>query len=1377
MSFIQNLFTSRDNQTSEVDSQTGNIGNTYVGQQDRLWWNPDVNAFYYSNGNTPGGIPVGGGGGAGNPAAPVNSLQFNNGGVFGGSANLIFTGTVVSVVGNVVAANFLGNGSQLTGLPLTPPGGSNTQVQYNSNNTFAGDPNFTWNAATSTLTVTNINSNTIIGGAGGSNTQVLFNDSGNIAGNSHFTYNKVSGNLTMTGTAYLGNVYPTANNISNIGTPTDRFNDLWLGSGNINLIDDTLNINQQIKASNGNLEITGGNGLVFGQFAMYGNNITIANGASNINIGKVGSTGYVNIERPMAVNAVGGGFPVFIVEQTGTVSIRSYGNIVSNTAALLINGTASGNNQPRNFEGTLIQATAQANTPARMSSDAFGVDGTGQNAYVAWAARVARGSVDAPSQTLAGDTMFRFTSQGWANSGAYIPSVVRYNQMALENFATGAAGTRHNFQATPVGSATIKNIANIDANGVTFSSVAAGGPANIGITFQDGSYQNTAYLPSSVVRSLTAGSGIGLSASTGNITIQNTGVLGVTGTANQINVSNVGNVLTLSLPQNLNTTANIQLNQLTVNDLIILGNVSNTIPTTVNGPIIYVANTATTYAGINNSGLSTGNIANNYYASILYNTSSNTWNMSIGNSTGITSGNIYANNVVANANLHLGNAYNNYDFPNALLQGDVNIDSYAQYVLKNYSQTANASADIVAVNNAGDDGNNYIDMGINSNVYSNVDYAVTGANDGYLYVNGGNLVIGTQTAGKVLNFFTGGTDNLNKIRGTLSDTGLSMVGNVTANNMISTSATIGGTVSATGNITGGNLNIPAGIISASGNIYSLNINTGIVSATGNITGANLRTGGSLSATGNITSGNLLTLGLISSAGNINAANISAGNITSAIISATGNISGPNIIATILSVSAILSVTGNINGGNFLTSGLISTTGNVTANYFLGDGGQLSNIVAVQAAKIANGTSQINIPLANGNANITIGGTSNVVVFTTTGEYVTGLLSVSGNILSSGNVSGSNFLTGGLISSTGNITSAANISGSNFLTNGLVSAGGTVTGTSFLGSVVSVTANVTGGNLLTGALISAGGTITGTSHLGSVVSVTANVIGGNILTGGLISVAGNVTGNYFIGNGSALTSLAGANVTGTVANATYAVSAGTATSATTAATVTTAAQPNITSVGILSSVSVSGNAVVGNISATNHTGTNVSVTGTVTAASTVGGVITGSSASVTGTVTAASTVGGVITGTSTSVTGNTTAGNILTSGLISATGNITGGNISAAGNIYDANGLLRSLPINSQGTAYTLTANDNGNLVSISSGNVTVPASVFLTPFGQAVTVYNNSGTTRYITQGAGVTLRLGGTAATGNRTLAQYGLATIVCVSANTFVVSGVGLS
>lgn len=97
---------------------------------------------------------------------------------------------------------------------------------------------------------------------------------------------------------------------------------------------------------------------------------------------------------------------------------------------------------------------------------------------------------------------------------------------------------------------------------------------------------------------------------------------------------------------------------------------------------------------------------------------------------------------------------------------------------------------------------------------------------------------------------------------------------------------------------------------------------------------------------------------------------------------------------------------------------------------------------------------------------------------------------------------------------------------------------------------------------------------------------------------ILSVPGNVvsTGIYD-GDGGGLSNIAGANVTGTVANATnatiagtatYATSAGSATtatsagSATTAGTVTTAAQPNITSVGTLSSLSVNGNV---NITAT------------------------------------------------------------------------------------------------------------------------------------------------------------------------------------------------
>ena len=1071
MSFIQNLFTSRDNNAN---------GANYVGQQSRIWWNPDTNAFYYSDGNTSGGILI-----------------------TGGST---------------------GNGL---------PGGFANSVQYNAGNSnFGGDSNFTFDASTSTLTITNIVANTLVGGAGGSNTQVQFNNNGNFTGNSNFTYNSSTNAMLMTGTASLGNVFPASNNTSNIGSSTNRFNDIWLGTGNINLTDDTLNTLQQIYAQSGNLVIDGGNGLVFGQFAMYGNNITIANGASNINIGVVGSTGYVNIERPLAVNSVGGGLPAFAVEQNGTVSITSYGNIAANSAALLINATASGNDQPRNFEGTLIQATAQDNTPARMSADAFGVDGTGQNAYASWAARVARGNVNAPSQTQAGDTMFRFTSQGWSNSGAYIGSIIRYNQVALENFATGKAGTRHNFSATPVGTATIKSIANIDGAGITFSNVATGGLANVGITFPDGSYQNTAYLSTSVVRSLTAGAGISLSSNVGNITITNTGVLGIVGTVNQISITgNVGNVVTLGTPQDLAPTSNVQFNNLTVNNLSILGNVSNVLPSIIDGPVVYVANTATTYNAINNSGLSTGNISNNFYASILYQTSSNTWKFNIGNSTGITTGNIYGNSGLFEDSVHVGNAASGgYDFPNALLQGDINIDSYGQYVLRNHAQTANASSDIVAVANNGDDSSYYIDMGINSNVYANVNYLVTGANDGYLYVNGGNLVIGTQTAAKVINFFTGGTNNLNKIRGTISDTGLSMVGNVTANNMISISATIGGTVSAAGNVTGGNL-ISLGQISAAGNMSALNITAAVFSATGNIVGPNVRVTGTLSALGNVVAGNLTTSGIMSSTGNIIAANIAAGNITSAIISATGNITGPNITATILSIAATASITGNLQGGNFLTDGLISTTGNITSNYFLGNGRFLTGLPV--STFIANGTSQVNIPVASSNANITIGATSNVAVFATTGAYITGLVSATSNVVSN-----------------------------NVIATTIVNAA------SYTGGLVSVTGNVTANNGMFTNIVNVA------SHTGSVVSVT-----------------GNVTGNYHIGNGSQLT---GVITTITPSSLSSTVHVAAVTTGNTANIITDATTANTANTLVLrdanGSINVSGWTVGTHLTAINYTAT-------------------------------------------------------------------------------------------------------------------------------------------------------------------------------------------
>lgn len=108
-------------------------------------------------------------------------------------------------------------------------------------------------------------------------------------------------------------------------------------------------------------------------------------------------------------------------------------------------------------------------------------------------------------------------------------------------------------------------------------------------------------------------------------------------------------------------------------------------------------------------------------------------------------------------------------------------------------------------------------------------------------------------------------------------------------------------------------------------------------------------------------------------------------------------------------------------------------------------------------------------------------------------------------------------------------------------------------------------------------------------------------------------------------------------------------------------------------------------------------------------------------------------------------------------------------------VSDAKGELRRIPQNAQTAAYVLIASDAGKHISITTGGVTINTSVFAV--GDAISIYNNSASNQTITQGASVTMYLAGTATTGNRTLAQRGICSILCVASNTFVISGAGLT
>ena len=101
--------------------------------------------------------------------------------------------------------------------------------------------------------------------------------------------------------------------------------------------------------------------------------------------------------------------------------------------------------------------------------------------------------------------------------------------------------------------------------------------------------------------------------------------------------------------------------------------------------------------------------------------------------------------------------------------------------------------------------------------------------------------------------------------------------------------------------------------------------------------------------------------------------------------------------------------------------------------------------------------------------------------------------------------------------------------------------------------------------------------------------------------------------------------------------------------------------------------------------------------------------------------------------------------------------------------------LRSLLTATTGSGGgTAVIGDRGCLLSVTAG-VTIPANVFAA--NDTFSIYNNTAGNITITQGASLTLRQVGTANTGNRTLAQRGLVTVVFISATEAVISGGGLT
>jgi hypothetical protein len=281
-------------------------------------------------------------------------------------------------------------------------------------------------------------------------------------------------------------IIPYTTNIWSLGTPGKRFKELWLGTGTIYVQDETLGNDQALGARDGNFYIQGGAGLEVGEWTLRDNNLLIKDPTRDVYIGTIGATADVIFNRAIKVETTAGR-ESFSVARSGLTTITTPDTLLTTQSALNIVGSSSGNQYPRNFTGTLLQMTAQDGQSARLSMDTFG--GT-TNTYGLIAGRAARGTIDAPTATQSGDTLFRISVQGYGTTD-FVSSIGRIALAAKQTFTDSEAGTEVVFQTTPLNSTTIGTSAKIDDSGLVLTGTTN---ANSGITFRDGS--RLKYFPS-----------------------------------------------------------------------------------------------------------------------------------------------------------------------------------------------------------------------------------------------------------------------------------------------------------------------------------------------------------------------------------------------------------------------------------------------------------------------------------------------------------------------------------------------------------------------------------------------------------------------------------------------------------------------------------------------------------------------------------------------------------------------------------------------------------------------------------------------------------------------------------------------------------------
>ena len=1096
--------------------------------------------------------------------------------------------------------------------------------------------------------------------AKGNTTEVQFNDGGDQNASPAFTFNKTGNILTVSGTVTGGNLSTagtlsvTGNaNVGNLGA-TDM-----VATGNISTGNATVNVVITSSTITATANITGGNLLTAG-------NITGGNVISNADVSTVTLSATGNISTTLGNVTAGGNANI-----TGTANV---GNL---TTGGDINGT--GASSTANVEYLTVRSTANITSTATVGNLVSGgtanVTGNATVGNLSTAGRATVGNLTMSAGALVTGDLIPSTdvtydlgnsTRAWRDlwlSGSSIrlgTQTITSNTsgVSLSNaiYTTDITASNLMSTLTMTASGAITG-ANVTANNLSNTQVAFAngskivGDANLTFTSTSGTLKAT-LLEGTLNVNSNAQPNITTVGTLIDLTVTNVATANINGYAATVSSSAQSNITSVGTLTGLVVSGNIQSNANVITDNILAKGINVTVTAGADGNIVLAP-----------QGTGTVDVSSKRITGLATPTQA---------TDAATKGYVDA----SSQGLDIKNSVRVATTTDITLSGTQTVDGVALVVGNRVLVKNQTNATQNGIYVVGTPWTRAIDADVNGKLtagsFTFVEEGTYNSDSGWVVSTNGEIVIGTDNIAWTQFSGTGSYSASN---------GVQLIGtNFSANVDDSTIAVVSGS-----------LKVKDGLTLVTPNI-GVATGTSLNLGTGNITAGNAIIGGG--SGGSITGANLLS------------ANFFAGTLTTAAqpnITSVGTLGNLNVATTL-----------NVASNAFIAN----ASGIYTDGYYYANGASIDfQTAAGDATEIqfkatgSNNLAASNNFTFNASSNtLTVTGTANVSGTVTAGNLITGSLT-AGRVTFAGTGgaltddsrltwhSGFGQLTTSDLIATGATELRNNVKVTQLTTGRVTFAGtdgllsddadlqfDTLTNELKTGNA-NVAVNMTAGNVTSRNLTS--GRIT-FATAGGLLSDNANLLfnaTGNVLTVDNVTASGNVSAGQFIGNGVQISNIAGANVSGQVANALV------------AGTVYGNAQANITSVGTLTGLTVTGLTTLdtlsnvkisggtngqiistdgaGNLSfISNDTGKIVNGTSNVSIPVTDGNIIMVSGGTTVLTVTG---VGANITGTL-DVTGNISGNNISAANTITASANtdstssITGtikvtGGMAATGNIY------------------------------------------------------------------------------------------------------------